>query len=189
MKKKIIYTALILSFFSDLGLANPSRTQVETQICKSLEEFRVSEYTPSLILLSLLPSQGSGHFSNIINWSNYFNENYSNQFPEYSELSSCAITNWSDNTFELSFIFYEINKYKDESIWNKVDADVKCLFSSNYEWECLYQASIFDIRYYHKFTHPQQMGMEFDSHMDTVFEKPWQTQYLNVILNETTEFL
>jgi hypothetical protein len=58
--------------------------------------------------------------------------------------NTCTITEWSDDNFTLSLD--RKNTYIHESMWHHADANIKCLITNNWEWECLYLAGNFTYR-------------------------------------------
>jgi hypothetical protein len=58
--------------------------------------------------------------------------------------NTCTITEWSDVSFTLRLD--RENSYLHESFWHRADANIKCLVTSDYIWECLYLSGNFTYR-------------------------------------------
>jgi hypothetical protein len=53
----------------------------------------------------------------------------------------CNITQWNDENFTLRLD--RENTYLHPSVWHHADGNIKCLFTSNLEWECLFLSGNF----------------------------------------------
>jgi hypothetical protein len=53
----------------------------------------------------------------------------------------CSITAWDDVNFTLRLD--RENTYLHYSVWHHANGNIKCLITSNYEWECLYLSGNF----------------------------------------------
>ena len=53
----------------------------------------------------------------------------------------CSISEWNESDFSLRINLK--NQYLGPTYWHQADANVKCLFTSNYEWACFYEAGNF----------------------------------------------
>ena len=98
-----------------------------------------------------------GDTPSAIEWQNFHNYDVmfslkgvclSNQDIRYRCMSStrrlkniCSITEWDDVNFTLRLD--RENTYLHPSVWHHADGNIKCLITSNLEWECLFLSGNF----------------------------------------------
>ena len=180
--KTVLFFTII---YSSITVASPTKESTEISICNALYEYRNLSSTPSLSVYGLF---GINHNESMswIHWSRLNSSGTTSRYP-YKSSSSCKITNWQNNSFAVNFVYQESNNSLVSNpimkLWNNVDANVMCIFTSSYEWQCLYQSSNFDIHHEHIARHPQQMEAILGAHYDRVFEQSWQVPYLTTIQN------
>lgn len=84
-------------------------------------------------------------------------------WTEFTETCTIDPASYEFDTVTIN-LFADKNYVPTGSIWttpyhSRVDAQIKCLFTSNYEWECLYQnAAYFDAQFLRIVVTQQHMG-------------------------------
>lgn len=131
--KKIIFIGLILFSFSAFSL--DVDLDFEREMCQTL-----MKEVPKQRGLSIWFDTPVGDWSNVTDWTSTFSSCHID--PETFDYDNVVIKVKVNNVYEPTGNVWRVPYH------SKVDAEIRCLFSSNYEWECLYQnAATFDAQF------------------------------------------
>lgn len=189
MNIKVISTALVMSASVTPVHAFISQEEFETKLCDAFTLHQEQPTSPSVFGYGFpIPNSSEWEHREFAHIHTHPHEGSSFDYhPNYSYSSSCQLQTFKDDNFKLNIQIDESDLSTEAApgtpLWHRVNATVMCLFSSQYEWTCLFESANFSIQYQHDLTHPQFYPSILDSHIDTEYKTEWQTNLLGRFRN------